>query len=372
MRKLSLAVSALALTTASTAFADEYRIDGFEDGGVAGFQAGFVSGEMAATCFTEPEDRYPVRITAVRFLFGDNSGSTEARYLTIKIFGEGGSGTQPGALIREITDVEVNASITAFSELDLTAENISVNGPWCVGIQFGHDGPPSVARDDDGNVSSGDNWIWANAGGPFTWFRSSDLLVPGDWIIRTIGTPRSGGGGGDTGNPDTGTPDTGSPDAGPEDTGTPDAGPEDTGTPDTETPDAGTPDTAAAEVRVVSISPTTAFTNEAVDVQIAGAGFEDGFQFKIGPARLSNVAVLDDAVVTATLEADSLAAGTYDIIVLDGGVEVAFQRSAFQVREPEEVTTQPGSGCATAGGGLGWAHLVALGLVAVRRRRVRA
>jgi MYXO-CTERM domain-containing protein len=355
-------LASIALLSPAAAQAVEYRLDGFEDGAVAGFQAGFVSGEMGAVCFHEPDDRYPVRIQKIRFLFGDNEGNEDTRFINVKIFSSGGDGVAPSGLLLDLQDVEAISSVRGFNELDVSGEGISVSGPWCVGIEFTHDGPPSIARDDDGTFDAGNNWILASdLSGGYDWYTASTLLVQGDWIIRTEGTP-AGGTVADTGGRDT----TVEPDVTEADT---------TSEPDTteerdtveQTDTSAAPDTEEVEVRVLSISPSSAVEDEEVAVQIAGRGFSDDFQYRIGPAQLTSVQVIDDAVVQAVLPAMALTPGTYDVIVLSSGEEVAFSRSAFQVRA---ASGGGGGGCAAAGGSPSLLFgLLGLGLVAIRRRR---
>lgn len=353
----------LSVYVSGDASAEEYMNDGFTDGGIAGFQAGFVTGEMAAACFREPDDRYPVRLTAVRFLFGDDVGDGSTRYIGVKIFGAGGNGAAPSNLLQDIEDVEAISSNTGFNELDVSGLGVSVSGPWCVAIAFQHSGTPSVARDADGSISAGDNWIYgSDLLGGFAWARAADYGVSGDWIIRTIGTPTGGGG-----TPDVGPADTGVPDAGPEDTGPdlpPDAGREDTRPP----PDAGGQDAAPSRVAIVSINPRSAVAGETVSMQLAGSGFEGSFQYRIGPALLSNVQVPDPAVVTGTLDTSQLDPGTYDVLVNGGGELLADCRSCFQVRVAEEEPA-PDSGCTAAGAAPGALALWMLAPLLGRRRR---
>ena len=67
-----------------------------------------------------------------------------------------------------------------------------MNGPFRVGIEFFHDGPPSIARDADGTIASDRNFICANLGAECVWFRSSTLGVTGDWVIRATIVPEPG------------------------------------------------------------------------------------------------------------------------------------------------------------------------------------
>ena len=193
---------ALALSLPSSASAETYQNDGFVDNTAVGFQAGFAVGEIAAACFTPPESDYPIRLRAIQLLYGgDRAGATI--FNTMKVWGSGGAGQAPGDILVSEPDVELISSTTELNEFDLTSYDITVTGPFCVGVEFANNGGlPSVARDDDGTINAGNNWIFAVdplSGDPLGWFQSDFFGLTGDWIIRAIGDPGSGGGGSDAG-----------------------------------------------------------------------------------------------------------------------------------------------------------------------------
>ncbi len=76
-------------------------------------------------------------------------------------------------------------SNNVLQEIDLTLTPIIVSGPFRVGLEFNHDGTPSVATDLDGSIDAAANFILADLGGVSFWFRSSNLGVSGDFIIRS-------------------------------------------------------------------------------------------------------------------------------------------------------------------------------------------
>jgi hypothetical protein len=91
-----------------------------------------------------------------------------------------------------VGDYALNASNEAMQEIDLSASGISVSTAFRVGIELLNSGTPSVARDDDGNITPNRNFIFASGG---SWFESSALGVTGDWIIRAVvssGAPAAG------------------------------------------------------------------------------------------------------------------------------------------------------------------------------------
>ncbi len=297
------------LFLASAASADTYQNDSIETGGTAGFQAGFITGEMGAACFTPPASAYPIRITAVRFFFGGD-GDGQSRFINIRIF-KGGGGSPPGELITSIDDVEAISSTTELNEIDLTANGITVTEPWCVAIEMTFPGLPSIARDDDGTVDRGNNWIYGIdplTGTASGWTESQNFLVQGDWIIRTVGNPNGGGGVG-PGSDAGGTPDGG---------GEPDAG--------------GTPDAGGGDVVINSVSPTSGESGEDVNITLSGAGFDNAFTYRIGPQPLEDVVVTGGVTADGFLPAGSLDPGTYDVIVAEGGQILANFQQGFQLR----------------------------------------
>lgn len=80
---------------------------------------------------------------------------------------------------------QVRGSNVALQVIDPSPAEVIVEGPFRVGIELAHSGLPSVASDTDGRITGDANFIPASA--PpfgFLWFRSYDLGVSGDWIIR--------------------------------------------------------------------------------------------------------------------------------------------------------------------------------------------
>ncbi len=299
-----IAVVTLALA-ASPGRAETYRVDGFEDGQLAGFQAGFIANEMAAVCFNPPEDHYPIRLGAMQILYGSASEGVTLE-VDLKLWTSGGNGNPPSELERDFIDIEVTSSINRFNEFDLTAEGISVDQPWCVGIAFRRDGLPSIARDNDGTIDSGNNWIWAIdpiTGASHGWRQSSSLGLTGDWIIRTIGTPSGSGPSPDAGGVDTGDADTGVP---------PDSG-------------EGGPDADDGPPRIDLVEQDGDNPSNDILVTLTGRGFRPSYRYRVGPEPLDGIDVLDDGdTATGTLEGGALEAGVYSVVVSGDFGEVAY------------------------------------------------
>lgn len=157
-----------------SASAEVIRIDGFEAGGFASFQAGFVTGETAAVRLV-PLSAGDHDLTEVHFLLG---GSTSVVTVTLKIWQDIGIDA-PGSLIFS-GDYQVTGSDNAFQSIDLSGDNVVVNGAFRVGLTMQHSGYPGPARDGDG-INAALNFIDANG---FGWVKSSLLGLTGDWIIR--------------------------------------------------------------------------------------------------------------------------------------------------------------------------------------------
>lgn len=203
-----MVVAALAVASPGVAHAQvTLQNDGFVDNQSVGFQAGFVAGEIGASRFDPPQPG--VQVLSVQLLFG---GAATTQTVTVHVWDDSNGVTNPGAELYS-GDFQMTGSNTALQEIDLSAENIQVPGTFRVGIEFQHSGLPSIARDDDGNIQAGRNFIFASDN---NWYGSAALGLAGDWIIRAIvtgtattpdagpgGAPDAGAGGGEcTGNGD--------------------------------------------------------------------------------------------------------------------------------------------------------------------------
>lgn len=187
-RRFALLFVAIILTflAAATAHAEVLRNDGWDDGESAGFQGGFVVGEIGAARLV-PTEPGPSVLGSVELLFGGAAGQ---RTVTLHIWDDSALTNNPGPEIFS-GDFIVTGANDAINVIDLSGEGIEVDGPIRVGIEFQHSGLPSIARDDDGTIDVTRNFIYTSG----VWFRSSLFGLTGDWIIRATTT---GGGGGFT------------------------------------------------------------------------------------------------------------------------------------------------------------------------------
>jgi hypothetical protein len=174
----------LALLAQAPASAEVLRNDGWEDGENAGFQGGFVAGEIGAARLV-PTESCPCALNTVELLFG---GTTGQQTVTLRIWDDSNLTDNPGPELFS-GDYLLTGADNAINVIDLSAEGITINGPIRVGIEFQHSGFPSIARDDDGSIDITRNFIFTSG----VWFRSNLFGLTGDWIIRATTTPTGGG-----------------------------------------------------------------------------------------------------------------------------------------------------------------------------------
>jgi hypothetical protein len=178
-------LGALLLSPAAGALQEELRNDGFETGQPVNFQAGFIEGEIGAVRLT-PTITCPCSVESVSLLYG---GSADTVPIVLHIWEDPLGNDDPGSLVY-VDSFSVTGSNNALQLIDLSAANAIVSGPFRVGIEFTHAGLPSIASDTDGTISAGENFILADVTPlGFLWFRSADLEVTGDWIIRASVAP---------------------------------------------------------------------------------------------------------------------------------------------------------------------------------------
>lgn len=182
-------LSILAISAPAGAQEVEMKNDSFNDGDMAAFQGGFVSGEEFASTFVPSG---AVQVTKVRLLFG---GATSNEDVTLRIYDDRDGTAAPGAPLY-MGDYTLTGSNQAFSEIDISAQSVVVPGAFRVSFELFHDGFPGPARDADGPSQAGRNWINAMPGG---WIDPALAGVDGDWVLRAFVTDSGGGGDPDAG-----------------------------------------------------------------------------------------------------------------------------------------------------------------------------
>ena len=178
---ISLLLVAVLMGATTTVRAHDITLqnDGYSSGQNAVFQGGFVSGEIGAVRLSPPGP-FPMQIKQVLFLFGGATGQIQ---ILLRIYDDSDGTLNPGNELFSNTYL-VTASNTAMQSIDLTTENLIINGDIRVGIEMVDGGFPSIARDDDGGITSGVNFIWSTP----SWVTAETFGVTGDWIIRAVVT----------------------------------------------------------------------------------------------------------------------------------------------------------------------------------------
>ncbi len=116
----------------------------------------------------------PCQVEKVSLLFG---GATSTQMVSIQFWDDPGSSNDPGAPIGLPFDVSPTGADDVLHEVTL-GDDVVVNGPFRVGIEFFHDGPPSIARDTDGTITSDRNFICANLGAECVDFAAAHSALP--------------------------------------------------------------------------------------------------------------------------------------------------------------------------------------------------
>lgn len=185
----------IAFAFAATAAADEVTVqnDSLDNGSDGTIQAGFVTGEKAASWLTTPCDGNIVAVQVFwRSLLGNAPLTVED---SIDIYRDG-TFPVPGALDTEIDGpVLTDGVLNEYRYLD---ENDTIpllvpviaNETFIVALTFAEapdpNQGPSVVNDNDG-IEPNRNAIYAFLGGnTYTWFSNTDLGVNGDWVIRAV------------------------------------------------------------------------------------------------------------------------------------------------------------------------------------------
>jgi hypothetical protein len=184
----ALAVAEAVYSEPAFAQTEVLQNDGWSSGQSVAFQGGFVSGEIGAVRLV-PTVACPCQVEKVSLLFG---GAASTHMVSIQFWDDPGTFNDPGAPIGLPFDVSLTGADDVLQEVTL-GDDVIVNGPFRVGIEFVHDGLPSIARDSDGTIASNRNFICASFGADCVWFRSSTFGVSGDWVIRATILPEPDG-----------------------------------------------------------------------------------------------------------------------------------------------------------------------------------
>ena len=153
--------------------------DGFSSGGTAAFKQGFGVGDMGASSFLAPA---PARqLLKVQLLYGGMNTMTKT--VTFKVWDDTAGTAAPGTELYSM-DFQLTGADSAIQEIDVTADNVIVPQQFRAGLLFPYAGAPSIARDTDGSIMAGKNFIYDAPSA--MWHDSKDLFLQGDWIIRAV------------------------------------------------------------------------------------------------------------------------------------------------------------------------------------------
>lgn len=157
--------------------------DGFDSGGTAYYQQGFIANEIMASVFVPDAGDYPAKLLKVHTLVQDGTpgGGTIGAFV-LYIWQDIG-GVNPGTLL--FTESYQLTAADAFNEVDLSPYNIIINsGNIRVGWEHVLNPPPSFCRDADGTITPHRNLIYGNFGMGWEWRWSENVGLLGDWIHR--------------------------------------------------------------------------------------------------------------------------------------------------------------------------------------------
>ena len=344
-----LACTVLLVAAAPAWAADAFFCnDGFVQGAAAGFQLGFGPGEEAAVLIDPPASAFPLTVNFVDLFYGQNddqSGSTEtvAFYDTDGLNNLGDAGW-PGTVLGS-TAAPLLDSTSSLNQVALDTPLLLTRGPFWVSLRMAR--PVDVSNQGPGPATDGHATRPA-VDGIFTggqWVEASGLGVNGNWVIRIEGDAAAaqndsacriaaeGEGEGQPVGEGEGQP-----------------GGEGEGQP--------------GGLTITSVNPSTGDVGTDLRVTVTGSGFVTGVGVRVGSAVCTDVQVLNDGALQATVPG-TLPAGVYDVIAQVGASTFVF---------PSGFTVTAGAagvcGCSMRGDGATFAG-VGLGLLlcAARRRR---
>ena len=194
MRSSACSLFLAAMFAVGTAWSTEVTVknDSLMNNSSGVVEAGFASGEIAASWLTSP---CAGNIVAVQILWMSASpNGSQVVEDSLDIY-RSGSFPVPGALAQNVGAPQLtNGVINEYRYVDENSTiplsvPVTQNETFVVALTFADPPPavgPSVVRDTDG-VQPNRNAIYADlGGGTFVWFSNSMLGVNGDWVIRAV------------------------------------------------------------------------------------------------------------------------------------------------------------------------------------------
>ena len=156
--------------------------DSFTGSGILTGYAAFAEQEYVAATFTVDPADYPFRIEKVQTLVLADLPGTIAM-VSVTVWEDTGTSV-PGTVLHTSTyGFQVESSVSALNELDLSCENIVItSGNVRVGLRWEYVGDQiGIAFDLDG-ITFLTNTVFSSPLGGWWW--AEDLFVAGDWILR--------------------------------------------------------------------------------------------------------------------------------------------------------------------------------------------
>jgi MYXO-CTERM domain-containing protein len=362
------------------------------DGGALQVRSGVVFADYqgAVVVLGGQGTSFPVTLTGVDMLYVPQSGAgvQEPWDLDIWQVPDAGVAAVPNRGDLYNVSIGIDTSTTAFNRYTLPVP-LQITAPIVVRLRHSYDNATwsyqGTMALDHGPVVPGANWFDSALVGGIHSMDLPDAGVPDDnWVIRGVldvdGGPAtstgstSGSGTGSTAGSTGSTGSTGSAST---------TGATGTGTSTGSSSTGGvTSGTTGAGVTLTSIAPAEAFSADTTTVNLVGSNFAFGVQAFIGTTLLSDVQLRSPAVLSATLK-PGLAAGTYDVKVINPDAREAVLRGAFVVHAGTGGSGAAGGSGSTSGGhgaksgGCGsaqggdalWMLLPLLGLALGRRQR---
>lgn len=154
--------------------------DSFASSAPASFSSSFAATETASARFS-PGGGCPCPVEDVRFLFGGDPGT---KVVTLHVWDDSALTAAPGSELHT-GEYALTSDDQALQVIDLSAAEITVTGPYRVGIEFQHAGTPSIGLDADGRTPAA-NFVELNGGG---WQEST---ASDDFVLRTTYVPEPG------------------------------------------------------------------------------------------------------------------------------------------------------------------------------------
>jgi len=167
--------------------------DMFNDtaGGQAYLEQGFVTGEKAGVWVAVPADIPLFKPDYFRVMMGGGAGNQAVTvYFSAGNAPAGGYTTALGAVVQNAAQIQTQATPNTMTDIELTGAEgqkmpcVKAGDLVVAGLEFTHDGAPSIYRDLGPIANPKANVLCANPGGCQY---SEAFGLQGNWILRIVG-----------------------------------------------------------------------------------------------------------------------------------------------------------------------------------------